>query len=82
VIPSLVYSLAQCCHVASRPGIAMKAQGIGAALSNLLVSAIVRLVGYSAGVITLLGIASVGLLICYVGLPEMRGCESLVMKDT
>jgi hypothetical protein len=60
----------------------MKAQGLGAALSNLLVSAIVHLAGYSAGFITLLGIASVGLLICYVDLPEMRGCESLVMKDT
>ncbi|HEY9759063.1 MAG TPA: MFS transporter [Oculatellaceae cyanobacterium] len=54
----------------SARGVVMTAQGIGAALSNLTAGAIVQAAGYRAGFLSLTLVALIGLVICYVWLPE------------
>jgi MFS family permease len=58
-------------------GLIITAQGIGAALSNILAGIIVARAGYSAGFICLALIALLGLLICYLWMPETRKCADL-----
>lgn len=53
-------------------GMIITAQGIGASLSNWLAGIIVAKAGYSAGFLSLAGIALAGLVICIIGLPETR----------
>jgi len=59
-------------------GLIITAQGIGAALSNVLAGSIVQAAGYNAGFISLAIIALVGLIICYFGLPETRNRTSVL----
>jgi MFS family permease len=56
-------------------GLIITAQGIGAALSNILAGWIVHTAGYNAGFISLALIAVFGLVICYFGLPETRNAN-------
>ena len=51
-------------------GLIITAQGIGAALSNLVAGWIVFKMGYNVGFLSLAGIGLAGLITCYLGLPE------------
>ncbi|MBS1954145.1 MAG: MFS transporter [Cyanobacteria bacterium SZAS-4] len=53
-------------------GFALTAQGIGAALSNILAGYIVKYFGYNAGFCSLAAIGLVGLLVFYLGVPETK----------
>jgi MFS family permease len=63
-------------------GLIITAQGIGAALSNILAGWIVHAAGYSAGFMSLALIAGLGLVICYLGLPETRNAEPIMTNGS
>jgi hypothetical protein len=48
----------------------MTAQGIGAALSTTLAGVVVVYAGYSAAFLTLAGVALIGALVFFFGMPE------------
>jgi len=62
-------------------GMIISAQGIGAALSNLLAGWIVLNYGYSSGFLSLAFIGLLGLIICCLGLPETRDLSSDFSKN-
>jgi MFS family permease len=51
-------------------GAILTAQGIGAALSTTLAGVVVVRAGYSAAFLTLAGVALVGALVFFLGMPE------------
>jgi hypothetical protein len=67
-------------------GLIITAQGVGAALSNVLAAFVVHAAGYNAGFLSRAVIATAGLVICYFGLTETRNPKLvnqaiLVTKD-
>jgi MFS family permease len=56
-------------------GAVITAQGIGAAMSNMLAGIIVVYAGYSAAFLTLVIVAAVGLALCIFSMPETLGYE-------
>lgn len=56
-------------------GLIITAQGVGAALSNLIAGWIVFKLGYNIGFLSLAGIGLAGLVTCYFGLPETRDLQ-------
>ncbi|MBS2009123.1 MAG: MFS transporter [Cyanobacteria bacterium SZAS TMP-1] len=57
-------------HYNTTRGAIITAQGTGAMLSNFLAGLVVQAGGYRSGFFALAACAAVGLLICYIGLPE------------
>lgn len=62
-------------HFNAVRGCVIAAQGVGAAASNVVAGALVQRYGYNAGFMTLGAIAAVGLMVCWLGLPKMKGAQ-------
>lgn len=63
-------------HFNAVRGCVIAAQGVGAAASNVVAGALVQRYGYNAGFMTLGVIAAVGLMVCWLGLPKMKGAQT------
>lgn len=63
-------------HFNAVRGCVIAAQGVGAAASNVVAGALVQRYGYNAGFMTLGAIAAVGLMVCWLGLPKMKGAQT------
>lgn len=63
-------------HFNAVRGCIVAAQGVGAAASNVAAGALVQQYGYNAGFMALGAIAAVGLIVCWLGLPEMTGAQT------
>jgi MFS family permease len=57
-------------------GAILTAQGIGAAVSTTLAGVVVVHLGYSAAFLTLAGVAVLGALVFFFGMPETRPAEA------